>query len=159
SPRSASRDSVSADGEWHGRVQHVQRRALPAGVRAVERTCPVQAELVAVVPVVGPDGAGVVADELAVGRTRALQVEVVEVAHEDALAARAVPVAAGGAMLTRLEEDAVPGAGSRGSQRAQRSVGDRLALPQVTGVAGYLVQRGQPAKDHALVVGPRLAAV
>src|SRR5215469_5079224 len=156
---SVAADTPSAGGKRHGCVQHVLRRALPAGVGVVERTCPVQAELAAAVPVVGPDRASVVANELAVGGTPALPVEIVEVAHEYALELRAVPVAASCAVLSGLEQDAVPRARRQGGQRVQRSVGDRLALPEITGVAGDLIQRGEPAEDDSLVIGPRLATV
>ncbi len=70
-PGQGSARSV-AGGERHSGVQHVQRRTLPAGVRVVERASPVQAELVAFVPVARPDRAGVVEDELTVSGPPAL---------------------------------------------------------------------------------------
>ena len=48
---------------------------------------------------------------------------------------------------------------ARVGEVAQRRVRDRLPLPQVALVAGELVQRGEPAEDHPLVVGPGDAAV
>jgi len=81
-------------------------------------------------------------------------VEIVQVPDEDALELRAIAVAAGGLPLARLGEDA----GGHG-QVAQRRRGDGFGLIEVGLVAGDLVQHGEPADDHALVVGPGRSAV
>ena len=75
-----------------------------------------------------------------------------QVAHEDALELRLVAVAARG--FARLGEDT-----PRVGKRTQCRVRDRLPLPQVGRVTSDLVKGGQPAEDHALVVGPGGAAV
>src|ERR1700683_3018455 len=146
-------------GERSRRVQSVHGGALTARVGAVEGASPVQAELVLQVPAVVPDRAGVAENEIAVGRPGALPVEVAEIPDEHAFELRTVTVRRRGVWLTGLDQDSRR-ARQRGSgQQAQRRVRDRLPARQVSGLAGRLVQRGQPAEDHALVVGPGHAAV
>ena len=85
---------------------------------------------------------------------RAAQVELVQVPHENALELRPVAVAGRGLFLAGLGEDA-----RRHGQVAQRRGRDGRGLLEVGTVAGDLVQHGEAADDHALVVGPGRAAV
>src|SRR5450755_3109183 len=71
--------------EGDGGVERVKGRALPAGIGPVEGPGPAQPELVPLVPVVFPDGAGVPENEVAVGGARAQRAEVGEVTDEDPL--------------------------------------------------------------------------
>src|SRR6266851_1940646 len=65
---------AGADGDRG--VERIERRTLPAGIRSVKRPGPEQAEFVAGVPGVVPEGAGVGQDERAVGRAGAWPAEV-----------------------------------------------------------------------------------
>src|SRR6185369_5259913 len=93
-------------------------------------------------------------DEFTVFGARAVPVELIQVPHEDALELRLVAVAARAWPLARLGQDA-----RRYRQVAQRRHRDGFRLPEVGAVAGDVVQRGEPADDYALVVGPGRAAV
>jgi len=101
-----------------------------------------------------PQGGGVGQDEVAIFGSHTVAVELVQVPDEDALELGAVAVAARGLAFARLGEDA-----RRHGQVAQHRRGDGFGLREVGVVAGDLVQHGEPADDHALVVGPGRSAI
>src|ERR1035437_2719257 len=109
--------------------------------------------------VVVPYGPSVTEDERAVGRLAALQPEIVQVAHKNALELRLVAVAPGGGRFARLSEDSRYGRRWRGGQLAQGCVSNGFSLGQVGMITGDLEQGGQAAENNTLVVCPRGLAV
>ena len=151
---SKSRPGCCRIGDADRGVERVEGRPLPDRVGPVERPGPGQPDLVAPVPAVAPQRGRVGQDEVAVSGPRTVPVELVQVPDEDALELGPVAVTATGLPLAGLDQDA-----RRHGEVAQRRRRDGFRLPEVGVVAGDLVQRGEPADDHALVVGPGRSAV
>ena len=151
---SKSRPGCCRIGDADRGVERVEGRPLPDRVGPVERPGPGQPDLVAPVPAVAPQRGRVGQDEVAVSGPRTVPVELVQVPDEDALELGPVAVTATGLPLAGLDQDA-----RRHGEVAQRRRRDGFRLPEVGVVAGDLVQHGEPADDHALVVGPGRSAV